>query len=226
MNLIFLDTETTGLNHSVDRIVEIAVVDLSGKTIIDTLIDPQIKIPKSSTVIHGISNSDVRNSPTLADVMPELISVISNNHVVIYNADFDKSFFSCDLSCAGKISCAMKEFARLKRIWNRWYSGYKWHKLNDAAREVGHKWTGAKHRALSDALACRSIWNYINEATQISELHYLEYISDQCFESMEQDAIQHMSVLRQERIESRNERRSMLFLSSEASAKLTNIFLT
>lgn len=226
MNRFFLDTETTGLHHAVDRIVELAVVDSSGKTIIDTLIDPQIEIPKSSTVIHGISNSDVRNSPILADVLPELMSIISNNHVVIYNADFDKSFFPCDLSCAGKISCAMKEFARLKRIWNPWYSDYKWHKLNDAASLVGHKWTGAKHRALSDALACRSVWNYINEATQISELHYLEYISDQCFESMEQDAIQHMSVLRQERIESRNERRSMLFLSSEDSAKLTNIFLT
>lgn len=39
--------------------------------------------------------------------------------------------------------------------------GGPWRKLEVAARHVGHRWTGEAHRALADAMACRSVWEWM-----------------------------------------------------------------
>ena len=41
MQTLFLDTETTGLTPPNDKLVEIAIVDDGGDTILDTLINPE-----------------------------------------------------------------------------------------------------------------------------------------------------------------------------------------
>ena len=86
---------------------------------------------------------------------PELKGILLDNHVVIYNASFDIQFFPANLGCAAKISCAMLRFAKAYGEHQPHYGGYKWHRLEVAARHVGHKWTGDSHRALADAMACR-----------------------------------------------------------------------
>lgn len=59
---MILDTETTGLDYD-DKIVEIAVIDLDGNVLINTLVDPNKAIPKEATEIHGIANKMVENAP-------------------------------------------------------------------------------------------------------------------------------------------------------------------
>lgn len=151
---VFLDTETTGLSPSTgDAIVEVAIVDNSGRALVNTLIDPQRSIPLQATRIHGITNDMVRGKPTIAELMPCIVDVIRAEQVVIYNAKFDAPFFPGGLRQAHCVDCAMTLFADVLQT--------RWQKLDKAARHVGHNWTGSAHRALADAMACRSVWNWL-----------------------------------------------------------------
>jgi DNA polymerase III subunit epsilon len=164
MGIVFLDTETTGLSAAAgDRIVEVAMVDRHGQTLLDTLVNPERSIPLAALQVHGITNEMVANAPTLKELWPELQGILLDNHVVIYNASFDIQFFPANLRCAAKISCAMLRFAKSYGEHQPHYGGYKWHRLEVAARHVGHKWTGDPHRALADALACRSVWMWLEK---------------------------------------------------------------
>jgi DNA polymerase III epsilon subunit-like protein len=151
---VYLDTETTGLAaHAGDAIVEIALVDEAGKKLIDTLIDPERPIPAAASNIHGISGRMVAGKPKLRDVLPKVRKLIKGQHLVIYNAAFDTAFFPDRLDAASKISCAMHRCGTAL--------GGRWIKLATAAEHAGHVWTGNAHRAMADALACRSVWNWL-----------------------------------------------------------------
>jgi DNA polymerase III epsilon subunit-like protein len=151
---VFLDTETTGLSPARgDAIVEIAIVDAAGRTLIDTLVDPQRPIPWHATNVHGITDDMVRGKPTLRQILPRVASVIAHEEVVIYNARFDAPFFPGQLKKSRGVCCAMTDFASAL--------GGPRRKLEFAAKHVGHRWTGEAHRALADALACRSVWLWL-----------------------------------------------------------------
>lgn len=69
--IIFFDLETTGINVASDRIVEISYlkVELNGNETTKTLrVNPGMPIPAKVTEIHGISDDDVKNSPTFNEV--------------------------------------------------------------------------------------------------------------------------------------------------------------
>ncbi|MBS1952243.1 MAG: DNA Pol III Epsilon Chain [Cytophagales bacterium] len=72
--LCCFDLETTGVNASRDRIIEIAVIKImpNGEQIHKTnLVNPTIPIPPESTAIHGITNDDVKDKPTFKEVAKE-----------------------------------------------------------------------------------------------------------------------------------------------------------
>ncbi len=153
---IYLDTETTGFSPSAGAtIVEVAIVDDRGKTLIDTLVDPRKPIPWQAQNVHGISDDMVRGKPTLQSLMPKIIDIISDEEVIIYNSSFDAPFFPGQLRQARAVSCAMRRYAD--------HVGGKWRKLDEASKKVGHQWTGTAHRALADALACRSVWLWLQK---------------------------------------------------------------
>jgi DNA polymerase-3 subunit epsilon len=69
--LCFFDLETTGINISTDRIIEIAVIKLmpNGEVLRKSnLVNPTIPIPAESTAIHGISNADVADKPKFKEL--------------------------------------------------------------------------------------------------------------------------------------------------------------
>lgn len=73
--LICFDLETTGINTSNDRIVEISYIKTfpDGKTDKKTyLINPTIPIPAQASAIHGIYDKDVADQPTFAQIGHEL----------------------------------------------------------------------------------------------------------------------------------------------------------
>ncbi len=72
--LIIFDLETTGISISKDRIVEISCIKIfpNGEEEIRTQrINPQMPIPSEVTAIHGISDADVADMPTFANVARE-----------------------------------------------------------------------------------------------------------------------------------------------------------
>lgn len=161
---LFLDTETTGLSPAGgDAIVEIAIVDTEGRAVLNTLVNPNRDIPWQATNVHGISNRMVQGHPTLSQLMPQIRQIISNEVVVIYNSSFDAPFFPGGLKEALSVECAMRRFTKET-------GGGRWKKLDIAAQKVGHHWTGKAHRALSDALACRSVWEWLESRTRRDSL--------------------------------------------------------
>jgi DNA polymerase III epsilon subunit family exonuclease len=94
---IVLDTETTGLDYTKERMVEFAAVRIENGKIKDefqTLINPEQHIRKSSIAIHGITPEMVKDAPTEAEAMPKIIDFIQDYPIVAHNAIFDYSFLN------------------------------------------------------------------------------------------------------------------------------------
>ena len=154
---LFLDTETTGFSHDKDRIVEITIVDQRGRALMDTLVNPDRRIPYYASEVHGITDDMVRDMPNIYSLMPEIKKMVEGNDVIAYNAPFDVGFFPNKLKNAASISCAMRVFAEF-------HGSKKPLKLSVAADIVGHVWSGVAHRALADTLACKSVWDATADA--------------------------------------------------------------
>lgn len=94
---IVLDVETTGLDYTKERMVEFAAIRLENgkmKDRFETLINPEQHIRKSSIAIHGITEEDVKDAPTEAEVMPLILDFIGDYPIVAHNAIFDYSFIN------------------------------------------------------------------------------------------------------------------------------------
>lgn len=90
-----IDVETTGFSPATDRVVEIACVVLQDDRILrrwSSLIDPERAIPAYATNVHGITDDDVAQSPTLRDVECDLLRLCAGATVVAHNVSFDLSF--------------------------------------------------------------------------------------------------------------------------------------
>ena len=77
--IVFFDLETTGVDTAKDRIVEISMVKVmpDGEEIIKTRrINPQMHIPEDATAVHGITDEDVKDAPTFAQIAKSLSQFI------------------------------------------------------------------------------------------------------------------------------------------------------
>lgn len=94
---IVLDTETTGLDYTREKVIEFAAVRLENGKIKDefqTLINPQQHIRKSSIAIHGITEDMVKDAPTEEEILPKILEFMGDYPIVAHNAIFDYSFLN------------------------------------------------------------------------------------------------------------------------------------
>lgn len=90
-----LDFETTGLSPENDCIIQVAAVKYRDFKKIDEFVmfvNPLIPIPKFITDINGITEDNVKCSPTIDKVLPQLIEFIGEDAIVAHNASFDMKF--------------------------------------------------------------------------------------------------------------------------------------
>jgi DNA polymerase-3 subunit epsilon len=88
--LAFFDLETTGVNVGSDRIVEIAILKAmpDGTELIKTLrIHPEMSIPLQSSLIHGIYDEHIADSPKFKEVAAELSEFIGDADLAGYNSN-------------------------------------------------------------------------------------------------------------------------------------------
>ena len=88
--IAFIDLETTGVNLSTDRIVEIAIVKLlpdGSRQVKRKLLNPLIPIPQSSTDIHGITDEMVKDAPTFKQAGNEIKQFLENCDLGGYNSN-------------------------------------------------------------------------------------------------------------------------------------------
>lgn len=88
--LAFIDLETTGINMSSDRIVEIAIIKIlpdGTKQVKRKLINPEMVIPQSSIDVHGITNEMVKDAPTFKQAGNEIKQFLENCDLAGYNSN-------------------------------------------------------------------------------------------------------------------------------------------
>lgn len=88
--IAFIDLETTGVNISVDRIVELAIVKVlpdGSQQVKRKLINPLMPIPAGASEIHGITDEMVRDAPSFKQVANEIKQFIDNCDLGGYNSN-------------------------------------------------------------------------------------------------------------------------------------------
>lgn len=95
--VIVLDTETTGLDHKSEKLIEIGAVKMVNGEVVDkfsTLVNPEKEIRHSSFLVHGISQEEVEDAPNIEEVLPKLLEFMGDYPFVAHNALFDYSFIN------------------------------------------------------------------------------------------------------------------------------------
>lgn len=92
---VALDIETTGLNPSIDRIIEIGMARIEDGVITQqyaTLINPGISISERITELTGIQNEELEGMPRISDVIEHVVDFIGDYPILGHNVTFDYSF--------------------------------------------------------------------------------------------------------------------------------------
>lgn len=92
----FFDLETTGLNISKDKIIEIAILKVNpdqSESKLVKRINPGIEISIESLEIHGITDDDVKDCPSFKELAQEIFDFIGDSDLGGYNSNrFDIPF--------------------------------------------------------------------------------------------------------------------------------------
>ena len=152
--LVFFDLETTGIDITKDRIVEISYVKVfpNGKEESKTMrINPERPIPPESTAIHGITDDDVKDCPTFKAVAKTLAAQIEGCDLAGYNSSrFDipllaEEFLRADVN----IDLNRRKFVDVQTIF---------HKMEQRTLSAAYKFYCNKtlenaHTAAADTMA-------------------------------------------------------------------------
>lgn len=88
--IVFFDLETTGIDVSRDRIVEIALVKIlvnGDKEVKTRRINPEMPIPKEASAIHGIYDEDVKDCPTFKAIAKSLANYMEGCDLGGFNSN-------------------------------------------------------------------------------------------------------------------------------------------
>lgn len=149
---ISIDTETTGLDSSVDEILQVSIVNAGGVTIYNKYFKPRTHTEwKEAESVNHITPEMVKDCPTIDKAADEISIILCNAKKIIgYNAPFDLAFLRAagiQIPESAEIVDVMQMFAEIKG------EPEKWHKLTECAEYYGYKWEGAAHDSAADAKA-------------------------------------------------------------------------
>ena len=88
--ICFFDLETTGVNISKDRIVEISILKVfpdGTESTYTKRVNPTIPIPPETTLVHGISDADVADAPTFKMLSKEIYNLIKDADLGGFNSN-------------------------------------------------------------------------------------------------------------------------------------------
>ena len=110
--LVFFDLETTGLNITQDRIVEISIVKVypQGQTspggenpeVKTRRINPGIPIPEQASNVHHITDEDVKDCPSFKQIAKSLAALFEGCDIAGFNSNrFDIPMLAQEFANAG-----------------------------------------------------------------------------------------------------------------------------
>lgn len=160
--IVAVDLETTGLNPTTDRIIEIGAIKFEGDEVVDqwhSLVDPGCSIPHYITQLTGLRDSDLRGAPRLSEVLLPVKRFIGDAPLLGHNIGFDIAFLRGAGLRLGDVSVDTYAVASAMLPGAPRYSLYA------LASMFGIASDGAPHRALNDVFMTfrlyRELWRQI-----------------------------------------------------------------
>lgn len=103
MRQIFLDTETTGLEHRLGhRVIEIGCVEMRNRRLTNRhfhrYLNPDRDIDAGALAVHGISLEFLQDKPRFPDIAEEFLDFVRGAELIIHNAPFDIGFLNAELA--------------------------------------------------------------------------------------------------------------------------------
>lgn len=156
-----VDIETTGGYASGNSISEIAIAIHDGERMIDyfeTLINPQVPIPRYIQALTGITNAMISQAPLFEEVAPKIYGLLHDKVFVAHNVNFDYSFVRHQLAQFGyELDCKKLCTVRLGR---KVLPGHQSYSLGNLCRSLNIE-IEQRHRAGGDALATVKLFECI-----------------------------------------------------------------
>lgn len=123
-SLAFFDLETTGLDLSQDRIIEIGILKMNPdgtKERYEKRINPEMPISPESIEITGITDADIKNCPTFAQLAPEIEVFLGDSDLAGYNSNkFDIPILAEEFLRAGSnFDVAARRFIDVQNIFHK-----------------------------------------------------------------------------------------------------------
>lgn len=162
---VVFDIETTGLDPSIDEIIEIGAIKVKNNKVTEkfhSLIKPNYKIDAFITNLTGITNDMVEEAPRIDEVLEKFLNFIGNNILVGHNVHFDINFVYDNLV---KTNCSplKNNFIDTLRLARRILPELKHHRLKDLANHYNIDLEG-NHRAIKDTEITLSLYWKLEEA--------------------------------------------------------------
>ena len=154
-DIVFLDTETTGLSFKNCELIEIAAARISGKEVVDrfsTFVNPERPIPAEISRLTGIRAVDVATAPTSREAVAQLAEFVGGSPVVAHNAVFDRTFIG-KVPGGSEVSDLWIDTLSLSRMALPMLTS---HRLSDMAAAFGCD--SVTHRAMDDVDALCGMW--------------------------------------------------------------------
>ena len=173
--ILFLDTETTGLDPDRDELLQVGIINQDGEVLYNRYLKPKKNQswPEAELVNH-ITTAMVADAPTVDAERDAIAAILATADIIIgYNISFDLSFIhAADIPLpewtGDPPPCTyedvMDRFAPIFGEWSSRYGSYRWQSLGTAAHWYGYQWPdGEAHDAVADCKATLHVWKAMNE---------------------------------------------------------------
>jgi DNA polymerase-3 subunit epsilon/CBS domain-containing protein len=156
LDAIAIDTETTSLDTSLARIVEIAAISIRDGRRFETLVDPAVAIPPASSNVHGITAETVAGAPRFAAALSAFHAFAGSRVLVGYSIGYDLAILEKESSRSGLA------WKKPRSLCVRLLATLTNPSLPDYSLDMISNWLGIeienRHRAMGDAAAAAAIF--------------------------------------------------------------------
>lgn len=154
--VIFIDTETTGIDHLDDELLEVGIVDASGRTVHCGMVRPERHREwPDAQAVNGISPADVRDAPSAEEASAMLQRIVGAADAVVgYNIGFDLRFLKgigVEPRPDAMVVDVMTDYAAIAGEWVRGWGCWRWQSLDRCMSHYGIVASTGRHRASTDA---------------------------------------------------------------------------
>lgn len=173
-----IDIETTGLDPTLDEIIELAAIRVRSGKIADSfssLVQPSLPVSDFIADLTGIDNEMLSDAPSLKEILPNFLDFIGEDIIVGHNINFDINFIY-DAGMKYLERPLTNDFLDTLRVSRKKIIDIKSHSLSSLLSyfNIQQKIT---HRAFSDCEAAKSLYEHLAPLKRTNDISAEEILS-------------------------------------------------